>query len=583
MTTFVIDTSVLLPLLHGTDARLTSFLAATYLRTDLEFLITEAVLLDFDDDKNLERKQVHFNLIRGVKTIPTPRTVNRSALTSEWLKILFPRCQRGSHNYEHNSKDSLHVGLAVRYRADFFVTSDERLQRKSTVPQLGKLQIINIDNMFEQIELTKGRQANSQWENCIKKHTGYIRLYQPADRRQVEAIGLHLEPYYPHIMSWLDKELDGLDRATDFSESEDDSRHLLLVDIDGALVGCALYSHDGAENVTLGMFYVLAEYRELGVDSHLLYYLIQQWIREGAMCAKFSFAYEALGKLAPLFQHYGFEVVGFSPEAHRTGTCELVCQKRFLRMTVDVQQFERLVLERYLGSLPIQIEQTNVDTYSTFNCLTGRKTNVRVSVIRGARPPDDASQIICMIPTDGKDPQTVDGLALERMFFPLELRWPSRRPFLIPVQTRFAKQLFPSFQDHLSLFGPTKAFLMPDNVYFKSPDRRIRRGDPVVFYVTGTSGHLIGEAVVTEVETGPPTHIFQKYHTIGVAREEEVKSWSAKNRVMAFRFDFFRSYRNGRDMDYQYLRRKLPKINVQTYYRIPYNILDDIRKDGGIL
>mgnify|MGYP001619449332 FL=1 len=52
------------------------------------------------------------------------------------------------------------------------------------------------------------------------------------------------------------------------------------------------------------------------------------------------------------------------------------------------------------------------------------------------------------------------------------------------------------------------------------------------------------------------------------------------NKVLAFRFDFFRRYRNATKLNYSYLKGAIHSLVVQTCFAVPYGVLDKIRADG---
>ncbi len=583
MQTFVVDTNVLLPLLKEHDERVTAFLSATRLRTDLEFLITEALHLDLQTDRDTERRRVHQSLISTLQTINAPTEAQRDNIGEEWLQHLFPLSVPGSRTYDHNRRDALHVGLSVSRGADYFVTEDQALLKKSNCSPLGDTQLISFDSMLKVLtESTRAKADN--WINYIAGQTAYIRSYRPEDRTRIEAIALELSNVYPGVLKWLSGKLDIADRMARGCDEPEPVR-IFLPFIGDAIAGYALYTNrkDG-KTAKLGTFYLLEGYRQLSIGYHLLYHLLQQWDAEGVESVHVTFTKELHGRLMPIFDRYGFELVGHVPEAYRPGTSELVARKRFIGQVIYEHDFADFVRSHYISALPADVNEMGGDRFQVHDYLRNATDTIGVRIQSDANDDPQVERMICMCPTPEPDNRIVDGLMLERMLYPLEIRWPDRQPFLIPIREEYAKGFFQFVDKQLALLQPTedemKRLLRPDNIFFKAPNSRIKRGDIAIFYVSSPRRHLIGEAVVTEVEVGAPSCLYAKFGAKGVLSMEEVEAYARKGRVLAFRFDFFRRYRRAERMDFKYVKKLVPSFNPITYYAIPYETLDKIREDG---
>jgi GNAT superfamily N-acetyltransferase len=581
MQTFVVDTNVLLSLLETNDDRATRFLSATRLRADLRFWITEALEMDFELDPDVQRRKVHMNLISTLERIELPLDANRGAITSKWLEILFPRSRPGSHTYDHNCRDALHVAVAMQRGADFFVTQDKGVLSRSDLPELKQLSIVSFDAMLDEIEASTRRKAD-MWSTDVAQHTAFVRVYTKQDRSAVEAVALELRELYPGIMKWIGGKLDAADRLSEGKSVEAPVRIFLPV-VEDAVAGYALYTRRRDSRVVkLGTFYIKEEFRKLSIGFHLLYHLLRQWDQEQVDAVHVTFTKELHDDLMPVLSRYGFELVGAQAEAYRPGTCELVARKRFIRGTVEPGEFRDFVVQRYLGGLPAEVTEYG-PMYQVRDHLRGTAELMQIDYETGSKVENRVSKSICLTPPRIADEKVIDGLALERLFFPLEVRWPTRAAFLLPIREQYARRLF-QFLDQQALFGPSpqemKTLLRPDNVYFKTPDARVKRGDIVLFYVSGKRQHLVGEAVVTHATTGDPQRLYEQFGHKGVLREDEVCALG--NQVLVFQFDFFREFRYPEKLNYRYLKHKIPNLNVQTYFRVPYRALHDIREDGQL-
>lgn len=125
---------------------------------------------------------------------------------------------------------------------------------------------------------------------------------------------------------------------------------------------------------------------------------------------------------------------------------------------------------------------------------------------------------------------------------------PGREALIVPIQTRFAKNLFALPQTQLSLFNAPEALLRVEKAYFRSPRNAsiFRRGKLVLFYLSvagGGSKEVVGCARVTYSEILSVNEVDITLARQGVLSREILEEIAEeKGRVHAFTFDNFNTF-----------------------------------------
>lgn len=89
----------------------------------------------------------------------------------------------------------------------------------------------------------------------------------------------------------------------------------------------------------------------------------------------------------------------------------------------------------------------------------------------------------------------LDCYRLETDFFPLLLHAPGRTAALAPIKPKWAELLFEIEREQSTMFeSAERVRLRSDNVYYRSgtDHGKVRRGTPLVFYVSGDIGQVLG-------------------------------------------------------------------------------------------
>lgn len=136
----------------------------------------------------------------------------------------------------------------------------------------------------------------------------------------------------------------------------------------------------------------------------------------------------------------------------------------------------------------------------------------------------------------------------ERLVSPGVVLCPGRAALIVPIQLRFAKNLFAYIQPQGELFPAPEALLHIEKAYFKSTKRTSQfiKGTLVLFYLSGSGGgskEVIGCARVTYSEVLSPGEIEVTLARQGVLSRSELEDIAnSKGKVHAFTFDNFSAF-----------------------------------------
>ena len=135
---------------------------------------------------------------------------------------------------------------------------------------------------------------------------------------------------------------------------------------------------------------------------------------------------------------------------------------------------------------------------------------------------------------------------LEKMMWPLKVREAGIPCFVVPIQPRWATELFDQSLAETTLFGANpKLAMKAENAYYRAP----RPGQPcaparILWYVSGDKAFPGTQAIrasscVDDVMIGSPNVVFRRFRRLGVYQWSDVKSIadnSKTNEVMGFQF-----------------------------------------------
>jgi predicted nucleic acid-binding protein/GNAT superfamily N-acetyltransferase len=145
-------------------------------------------------------------------------------------------------------------------------------------------------------------------------------------------------------------------------------------------------------------------------------------------------------------------------------------------------------------------------------------------------------------------------LDLERLFWPAKIRELSLPASIIPIKSKWARELITSMDSQMSLFGAPDKILQTRRVYYRSTGQSTLVQPPgrIIWYVSGESKIgstkcVVATSVIDEVEIAPVKKLFAKYERFGVYKWQDVCR-TAKNeidkKIMAITFSKTEVFKN---------------------------------------
>ena len=138
---------------------------------------------------------------------------------------------------------------------------------------------------------------------------------------------------------------------------------------------------------------------------------------------------------------------------------------------------------------------------------------------------------------------------IEKIFWPLKIDEETIPCFIIPIQARYAMDLFDENLYHINpcLFENTKieAALSPENVYFKNSKKRILQAPARILWYVSADRALYGTKMIRacsyldSVEVDTVNNLYKKYRRLGVLSRNEMLKLGSDNRIItAYRFSY---------------------------------------------
>lgn len=135
---------------------------------------------------------------------------------------------------------------------------------------------------------------------------------------------------------------------------------------------------------------------------------------------------------------------------------------------------------------------------------------------------------------------------IERILWPLKVSGSGTRSFVVPIQARWARELFDRELAAGTLFGATPTIaLNAENVYYRSARTNVLTAPSrVLWYVSlekGTPGTMAVRACsrIDEVVVGRPKELFARFRRLGIYQWSDIFALAGRNletEIMAFRF-----------------------------------------------
>jgi len=163
---------------------------------------------------------------------------------------------------------------------------------------------------------------------------------------------------------------------------------------------------------------------------------------------------------------------------------------------------------------------------------------------------------------------------------------PGRTALVVPIQLRYAKDLFSYVQSQMELFPSPEALLHVEKAYFKSTKRttQFSRGTLVLFYLSGSGGgtkEVIGCARITYSDVLSPDEAELTLARQGALSRRELEDIANNNgKVHAFTFDNFNAFTTRVPFSYLKENSMISGANLITAERISANHCVELCKYG---
>ncbi len=145
---------------------------------------------------------------------------------------------------------------------------------------------------------------------------------------------------------------------------------------------------------------------------------------------------------------------------------------------------------------------------------------------------------------------TLKMLDIERILWPAKIVDADIPTYLVPIQLKWACQLFDEQLAEETLFGAEKELMLNgENVYYRSARHSLERGR-ILWYVTKDKRHQWTGGIracshIDEVVVGKPQELFRKFRRMGIYTWEDVFRTAQRNldtTIMAIRFSNTESF-----------------------------------------
>lgn len=137
--------------------------------------------------------------------------------------------------------------------------------------------------------------------------------------------------------------------------------------------------------------------------------------------------------------------------------------------------------------------------------------------------------------------------SVERLVWPGKILYSGMMNYIVPIQPRWARDLFDSDLADQFLFGADMILaLSHENVYYKSAKYSIDCPSRILWYVSQGSGRDRGTmslracSLVKDVQVGPAKELYKRFRRLGVYRWKDIKDMTggdAEKNIMALHFD----------------------------------------------
>ncbi len=547
----------------------------------LRVYVTEALGPEIDrcpDDRT--RTLMRQNLQKfPVLSVHSHEDVERIA--NDLGSLLFPGTRAVTSGLPQRLADCTHLAIHHLADQDYFITNDLELISKSRQDDVQAKYSLKLLRPSEFVAEVYEAKLRTKPQELIAPRLN-IRLFESKDREAVYRLLKSFETYYDGFHEWLKRVLDGT------------HNYVTKVALwDGEVAGVSITTRkqgsDG-KTVKLATFYVSPQHYHQGVGQHLLYHEIRNWVDRKIEKCFVTFSADK-SALQTFFGNFGFRVEGVALRRYpgRAQPAEVIMGRHNIFMTVtpnNICTFVQYLAQDILycdvlaqGDGEYELQSRVPESLLGFP-LTSEKLRLTYKC-------SNSDALVKLTTRDtGKVLREWDLYALETEFSPLVLNLPQRKTMILPIQDRFARALFEYSKPQQELWSPdpTRLLLRVDNVYYRTVSYAgvLKRGTPIVFYVSGQGNQIaVAAALVEEVRVGQPDILYNEYGDIGILSLNEIRAMeNDQGMVQAIRFGWLMPF--SKTISLKRLRELHPRLNVQGPCPIPYPTFLELCKEGGL-
>ncbi|MCL4233467.1 MAG: hypothetical protein KJ042_02995 [Deltaproteobacteria bacterium] len=548
----------------------------------VELRVTSVASAEVAEDHDAGRRSRRMRQVQGFPSILDGPSDEVEGLVPDIYTLVFGTRSPTSRSRPNREADARHLAESIVGRANFFITLDkEILDASERLACTYGIQVRTPEAVLFEIEGLRPVVANTLTLPNI-----LIRLARGDEYEVVRGLVDPISASYPEFDEWFRRMW------------EDSQTTRKAATVNGRLAAISVSKPKGADGkvVKLSTFFVGDADRDNGVGQHLMFHEIRDWARRGVRKVMVTVSSRD-PRPVDFFRSFGFFVEGVSPRRYEDASTEIILARHFLYGEYDAARMP--VLARAVAQVFGYSAAEDDGGGGIVGCPVVpapqgpepvQVAPVRISVTRRTSDDFNASPVLSLSWGTGENEHRSawGELEIETRLYPVRLAFEERDAFIVPIQMRWAKALFEWWEPQLNLFRPDadKRFLRVDNVYYFRPRHsgRLRRGSPVLFYVTAhrrSAVGIVGSALVESIAVEDPESLFIQYGDLGIYKTADIREHlDAEGRAMAIRFTWFEAFE--RPVALNQVKRSIPRFNPISTVRIAYRQFENLRLEGGL-
>jgi len=506
--TYVLDLNIFFDVVkkrvHRAEA---ARLIASGLNQEIRVFVTPEFTAELHKHSEIDKPDPILEFARQLPTLPELEKENIDQLISELKAIVFPYRSDTKVRWPQSRSDLVHLAYCLHHRVTGFITREKAiLSASAQLQEAYLLEVLSPADLMQSAGIIYGAQSR------LSAHLGKENVtIGPAKELQREKVEQFL------VSLGLDKQ----DLSVIWHPGASSTpRRRIIAFIDGKLIAVASWDNPDTIGRQRGL--------HLYVDE-----------RSPQVEIVIDHIFEAALRDSPT-SYARMITLDAGPEQSKTQSTAI--KRGFLRSLPKGEKSTRRGLSKFTFRGLISAE--NWGSFSKdFRELTGlhlpkRIPNIHEFLNTGIVIKDDIGTLVCHL----------NLFDFEILVSPGIVVCPGREALIVPIQARFAKDLFAYCQPQLNLFPSPEAFLRVENAYFRSPRKAsiFGRGTLVLFYLSGSGGgtkEVLGCARVTYSEVLSVGEIGIALERQGVLSHNSLeKIADVKERIHAFTFDNFNPF-----------------------------------------